>query len=255
MPRRALFGIKDLFTTVNALGGAVAICLCIDGKPFAAGCAILLGYIGDLLDGWVARKLGTSNAFGAEYDTISDHLSHVIAPGAIVYLVYRDAPLGLPPFATKVVAITIAAAIMISASIRHARNAVRPVRFKGVWAGLPRTVLGMSAIGLANSSLLPFVPGGWWLGAGYILAASAATLSHVPYPSHHLTRRHWPIVRLLVLAFIATTFVLAIVAPRYLFDVLFFWMAGYSGAAWISISADERRSYREAVVRAKEGTE
>lgn len=61
-----LFGIKDLFTTINALGGAVAIFLCIEGEPYWAGMAMLLGYLlGDTLDGWVARMLGTSNDFGA----------------------------------------------------------------------------------------------------------------------------------------------------------------------------------------------
>ena len=79
------FGIKDLFTTINLLGGIVAICLCIDGEPFLAGISVMIGYLcGDTLDGYVARKLGTSNQFGAEYDTISDHLSHIVAPAAIV---------------------------------------------------------------------------------------------------------------------------------------------------------------------------
>lgn len=91
-----MFGIKDVFTTINAMGGVVAICLCVDGRPFAAGVAMLLGYLcGDTVDGWIARKLGTSNQFGAEYDTIADHLSHCIAPGAIVYTVYRQADLGM----------------------------------------------------------------------------------------------------------------------------------------------------------------
>ena len=31
------FGIKDLFTTINLLGGVVAICLCIDGQPYWDG--------------------------------------------------------------------------------------------------------------------------------------------------------------------------------------------------------------------------
>ena len=53
-----MFGIKDIFTTINVLGGAIAICLCVDGRPFEAGLAVMLGYaIGDPLDGWVARKL------------------------------------------------------------------------------------------------------------------------------------------------------------------------------------------------------
>ena len=86
-----MFGIKDVFTSINLLGGVVAICLCIAGKPFEAGVAVVVGYLcGDALDGFVARRLGTANQFGAEFDSISDHTAHVIAPAAIVYTVYKD---------------------------------------------------------------------------------------------------------------------------------------------------------------------
>ena len=108
-----MFGIKDIFTTINLLGGVVAICLCIDGEPFYAGISVMLGYLcGDTLDGYVARKLGTSNAFGAEYDTISDHLSHIVAPAAIVYTVYKDVDL-LPKPWDQVLAIGLAASIIV----------------------------------------------------------------------------------------------------------------------------------------------
>src|SRR4051794_18007200 len=137
-----MFGIKDIFTIINLLGGIVAMCLCVDGEPYWAGISILLGYIcGDTLDGYIARRLGTANQFGGEFDTISDHLSHVIAPAVIVYTVYKDTHL-LPGRWNQVLAIALAASIIISVSIRHARNIVAPVEFKGVWAGLPRTVLG-----------------------------------------------------------------------------------------------------------------
>ena len=83
-----MFGIKDIFTTINLMGGVVAVCLCIEGHPYAAGISILIGYAaGDMVDGWVARKLNSANQFGAEYDTISDHMSHIVAPAAIVYTV------------------------------------------------------------------------------------------------------------------------------------------------------------------------
>ena len=46
-----MFGIKDIFTTINVLGGVVGICLCIDGRPFEASVAIMIGYaVGDTLD-------------------------------------------------------------------------------------------------------------------------------------------------------------------------------------------------------------
>lgn len=246
-----MFGIKDLFTTINLLGGIVGICLCIDGQPYWAGVSVMLGYLcGDTLDGYVARRLGTSNQFGSEFDTIADHLSHVIAPAAIVYTVYKDVGI-LPAPWSQVLAIALAASLIIAVSIRHARNIVAPVEYKGVWSGLPRSVLGFMAIGYCNAQLAPYAPGGWWLGVVLIPVMAIATLTYLPFPSHHIKRRHyWYVNAVITLAFVATIGIW-IAYPRFGFDVLFFWMAGYSLSAWMSLSADERAAYGRAVAQAK----
>jgi phosphatidylserine synthase len=242
-----MFGIKDIFTTINLLGGIVGICLCIDGRPFEAGLAVMAGYIfGDTLDGYVARKLKSANAFGAEFDTIADHTSHVIAPAAIVYTVYRDVGL-LPAPWNQVLAIALASSLVISVSVRHARNIVSPVNYKGVWAGLPRSVLGFLAIGYCNATLAPHAPGGWWLGVVLIPAMGIATLTYLPFPNHHMKRSHFWYVNILIALFFATTLGLVVVNPKFFFDVLFFWMAGYSMSAWMSLTPEERVAYRDTV--------
>ncbi len=247
-----MFGIKDIFTTINLLGGIVAICLCIDGQPYWAGVSVMLGYLlGDMLDGWVARRLGTSNDFGSEFDTIADHLSHVVAPAAIVYTVYKDVD-QLPAARSQVLAIGLASSLIVSVSIRHARNIVAPIKFKGVWSGLPRSVLGFLAIGYCNAQLAAHVPGGWWLGVVLIPAMGVATLTYLPFPSHHLSRPfHW-IERIVISLSFAATIGIWLVYPRFGFDVLFFFMAGYSLSAWIMLTPDERVAYGRAVAQAKE---
>lgn len=238
------FGIKDIFTTINAMGGVVAICLCIEGQPFWAGVAMLLGYLfGDTLDGWVARRLGTSNQFGAEYDTIADHLAHCIAPGAIVYTVYRGVDLGLPPLAQQILAIFLGGSIMVTASIRHARNIVRPIEIKGVWAGLPRTVLGFLGVAYVNAELAPHIIGGWWFGVVVIPLSCVIALTYLPFPSHRMGRIHHGYVRFFILAAFATTIVIGVMYPRFVFDILWFWMMGYSLGAWMSMTAEERGKY------------
>jgi phosphatidylserine synthase len=246
-----MFGIKDLFTTINLLGGVVAIAFCIDNQPFNAGLAVLAGYaFGDTLDGYVARKLGTSNEFGAEFDTIADHTSHVIAPAAIVYTVYKDVGLVPEPWG-HILAVALAASMVVTVSVRHARNIVAPVSFKGVWTGLPRTVLGFWAIGYCNAALAPHAPGGWWLGVVLIPAISLATLTYLPFPSHHIARGHvWYVKVIIVLFFLATIGIL-FVNRLFFFDVLFFWMAGYSMSAWMSLTPDERKAHRAAVAETK----
>ncbi len=249
--KRGMFGIKDVFTSINLLGGVVGIALCIDGQPFEAGIAVILGYMfGDAVDGWVARKLGTANEFGAELDTIADHTSHVIAPAAIVYTVYKDVGLVAAPWG-QVLAIALAMSMVLAVSIRHARNIVAPVAYKGVWAGLPRTVLGFWATGYCNAKLAPDVPGGWWLGVAIIPVLGLATLTYLPFPSHHIARRHYWWVNGLLLLFLVSTMGSMLLAHEYVFDVIFVIMTIYSFIAWTSLTADERREYNAAVALAK----
>ena len=83
------FGVKDLFTLVNLMGGVAAIVFVIQGNLPAAGMALLLGFLlGDNLDGPVARMTKTSNKFGGELDTTTDHFVQAIAPAVIVYAAY-----------------------------------------------------------------------------------------------------------------------------------------------------------------------
>ncbi len=246
------FGIKDIFTTINLLGGVVAICLCINGEPYWAGLSVMIGYFcGDTIDGWIARKLGTANQFGGEYDTISDHLSHVIAPAAIVYTVYKDVGL-LPHPWNQVLAMGLAASIIVSVSIRHARNIVAPVNVKGVWAGLPRSVLGFWAIGYVNATLAPHAPGGWWFGVVLIPLMSLATLTYLPFPSHRIARQHRLAWRLVALLFVGGTFAALILSPNFFFDVQFFFMAGYSLSSWMGLTKDELVSYKATVAETKQ---
>jgi phosphatidylserine synthase len=250
MPKR-MFGIKDLFTTINLMGGVVAMCLCVDGKPFEAGLSIMIGYLcGDTLDGYIARKLGTQNDFGGEFDTIADHTSHVIAPAVVVYTVYKDLPL-LPAPWNKLLAIALAGSLIFAVSVRHARNIVKPVSYKGVWVGLPRSVLGFLAIAYCNARLAPHAPGGWWLGVVLIPFMGYATLTYWPFPSHHLTKGLRPAAVTAALIAFASTVVVGFIKREFFFDLLFFWMAGYCMSAWMSLSVEERKAYRETVAKAR----
>ena len=250
-----MFGIKDIFTTINLMGGVVAVCLCIDGQPYWAGIAILVGYLaGDTVDGWVARKLNSANKFGAEYDTIADHMSHIIAPAAIVYTVYRDAQLVPAPW-DQILAIALAGSIITAASVRHARNTVVSVSYRGVWGGLPRSVLGFTAMAYVNAGLAPYLPGGYWVGVVLIPLISAWTLTHWPFANHHFPRKHFFYVRWLVYLFFVALPLSAIFAPTFFFDIQFFFFLGYSLTAWMALTPDEHTEYRQAVRAAREAAQ
>jgi phosphatidylserine synthase len=248
-----LFGIKDLFTTINLLGGAVGILLCLHDRPFAAGISVLLGYmLGDSIDGWVARKLNTANRFGAEYDVIADHLAQGIAPGVIVYTVYRGADLGLSSTATEAVAVALGCAVIIAASVRHARNTVQPVDFPSAWVGLPRSAGGLLAIAYVDASLAPFAFGGMWLGVFLIPVICWASLSHQPFVKHRLPRRHLLAARIFIALFFLTNFAVLAWRPAFIFDLVFFWFSGYALSSWMALTREERAEFRAAVVRARQ---
>jgi phosphatidylserine synthase len=256
-PRR-MFGLKDVFTTLNCLSGAIAIILCVEGRPFAAGVSILLGWAADALDGQVARWTNTQNRFGGEYDTISDHLAHVIAPAAIVFTVYKDqgAALGVPPQVAWWLAVALGGMIMVAGSVRHARNLVRPVSYKGIWCGLPRTMIGFLAIGYANSVFLWQLPGGGWIGVAIAILSCVFTLTYIPFASHHLVRSFTTFTRVAVASCVLSLIGFLVWKPVYVFDVLLFWSVGYSLAATrVGLTADERAQWAELVAAAKARTD
>ena len=170
----------------------------------------------------------------------------MIAPAAIVYTVYKDVGL-LPAPWNQVLAIALASSLIIAVSIRHARNIVAPVNYKGVWAGLPRSVLGFLAIGYCNATLAPYAPGGWWLGVVLIPAMALATLTYLPFPSHHIKRSFFWYVWVVIVFTFGSTIAMVFIYPKFFFDVLFFFMAGYSLSSWMSLTPEERVEYRRSV--------
>ncbi len=246
--RSRMFGIKDVFTTINCLGGVLAIILSIEGHPFEGGLAIIIGYIcGDAVDGWVARKLGTANAFGAEFDTISDHLAHTIAPAAVTYAVYADSSLVASELGNQIIGGVLAAMLMVTASIRHARNVVQVVSYKGIWSGLPRPVMGFLTLGFVLSATVSHFPVALWAGLGLIPLICWAALTRLPFANHHLPRKHYAFVRFLI----ALTFAVLIGAiafyPRILFDLLFIAIFLYTVGSASILTRQERADYRAAV--------
>jgi len=240
---RRMFGVKDLFTAVNALAGVAALVFCADGNWLWASYAVMAGYAADLVDGSVARALREANRFGAEFDTAADFVTQAVAPALIVYLAYRDgaAALGLAPRAAQILGAALAAALIVPACARYARRNVRPVAVDFAWIGLPQTVASFVALGLVNSTALRVVPGGLWAGVVIVPALAALELSNVPYKNHRGRRRNFPHVRLLIGGFVVTSAAAFLFAPRLAWDVLLFWTLGYVVTARFALTPEERR--------------
>ncbi len=231
------FGLKDLFTLVNLAGGVVSIWLSFHGRVEAASAAIMIGYLGDGLDGPVARLTGRQNRFGSELDTIADHMAQCVAPAFVAYVAFRQ--LG------ELVGLGLAFLVVATGSIRHARSAAEHFAFDLCWNGMPRPVAAFLIVAFVNSHFRSLLPAGDWIGVGVVVAVSVANLLPIPFLSHHGRRLQWW-VRTAIVASFALCILLGIFAHRYMWDALFVIIFGYSLTSWVPMSRQERAAYFQA---------
>ena len=76
-----------------------------------------------------------------------------------------------------------------------------------------------------------------------ITAFSLLNLLPIPYMTHRGKRKMQLHVQLLVFSFLVTPVAAFFLAPNYVFDVLFFWMLGYTLTGWIPIYPEEKRAF------------
>jgi phosphatidylserine synthase len=234
------FGAKDLFTLVNLLGGIFAVHFVVVGQPTFAGYALLAGYLlGDTLDGPVARLTRTSNKFGSEFDTATDHFVQGIAPALIVYAVYARA-------GQTVTGIVLMALLITCATIRQALFSVAKMGDPLMYTGLPRTVSGYGAMAYVLSSFFfGMNPVRYTLGGFVIPALALMNLLPIPYMTHRGGRRMQTPVKVLVIGFLVLPAATLLLAHQYAFDVLFVFTAGYAAFAWIPIYPHEKKAFFE----------
>ena len=234
------FGAKDLFTLVNLLGGVFAIHFVVSGEPAFAGYALLAGYmLGDTLDGPIARLTRTSNKFGSEFDTATDHFVQAIAPAVIVYAVYARG-------GHASAGIALMALVIACATVRQALFSVAKMGDPLMYTGLPRTVSGYGAMAYVLSSFFfGMNPLRYTLGGFVIPALALMNLLPIPYMTHRGGRRMQTPVKVLVIGFLVLPAATLLLARQYAFDVLFVFTAGYAAFAWLPIYPHEKKAFFE----------
>lgn len=231
------FGLKDLFTLGNLLGGVASICLSIQGELWWASLAVMLGYLGDVLDGPVARLTGRTNRFGTELDNIADHTAQCVAPAFVVYLAYRGVSVYM--------GFGLAALLVIAGSVRHARAASAKFSYDLAWNGMPRPVAAFLTIAFVNSQLFQQMPGGRWLGVGLVVLVSLLNLLPLPYLNHHGRRLQWWVKATVAFWFVSCALVVLLLS-RWFWDLLLLYVLAYALGSWMPMSRSERREFFEA---------
>jgi CDP-diacylglycerol--serine O-phosphatidyltransferase len=230
------FGVKDLFTMINLLGGVLGIYFAATGDIASAGYAILAGYFfGDALDGPVARATGTGNRFGSEFDSAADHIGQGIAPAVVLFAAYHKIGLtGLGVF--------LMAALIVTASIRQARFNVAKFDMPLTYCGLPRTVSGFIALAYPSSTLFATAVGPS-LGVAVIVLTALLNLIPIPYMTHRGGRKMQAWVKVLVVSFLVLPIASFFFARQSTFDIMFTYGIGYACLAWLPVRPEERRAF------------
>ncbi|HTV60282.1 MAG TPA: phosphatidylcholine/phosphatidylserine synthase [Verrucomicrobiae bacterium] len=86
--RRGVYILPSAFTVANILCGYYAVLATLDGSVVNldnASRAIGLAILFDSFDGRVARAMGTTSAFGREFDSLADVISFGMAPAFLAY--------------------------------------------------------------------------------------------------------------------------------------------------------------------------
>lgn len=134
-----------------------------------AGIVFAIASITDLLDGYVARKLGQTSKFGEFLDPVADKLMVAVA---LVLLVQADPRVSLAIVAAIIIGreITVSALREWMASIGQSRNVAVS------WAGKLKTTLQMVGIGFMLYQRPMFRQDVYELGFLFLLAAAGMTL-------------------------------------------------------------------------------
>lgn len=83
--------VPSLLTLMNLVCGSIAIILVFPKTPGlqAASYFVFAAAIFDFVDGWAARKLNATSAFGKELDSLADVVSFGVAPAIIMFELLR----------------------------------------------------------------------------------------------------------------------------------------------------------------------
>ena len=178
--------IPFFFTFANALFGFLSIIQALEENYTAAIYCLMCAALMDLLDGRIARKMGTTSLLGAELDSLADAISFCLAPCILLYAWYPGT-IGY----TGIIAL----GLYISAGIfRLAKFNVTSEQQSTNFIGLPTPIAAFFVISLVlyshwilNHSLSFLL----YKRIPFILVASIAFLmiSSIPFPSFKKSHR------------------------------------------------------------------
>ncbi len=222
-----LLRLKDIFTIGTIVCGFLALALASE-NIFLASLMILFGFFLDAFDGFYSRLTKTANKFGAEFDRIADLIIYSVAPGILLFFVYKSYNVYL--------AVLVGSLPLIFGSIRLARFNLKRIEYPGYWIGFPRPASALAIVGFVNSHL--FLNFNLMLsGLFFVLILSIANVSLIPYIGHH--ERKFSTLQKTILFGIVILLLVSIIFD-FVWDCLFLLGLIYLISPWILVSRKDR---------------
>lgn len=188
MRNRLRCAAPSLVTYAALACGFTAIVLAAEGHLGWAGLFILMAYITDALDGFVARKLNAASAFGLQLDSLADVVDLGLAP---VFLSYKhiQANMAVPGW----LAAALGFPYIMGGAFRLARYNLLAAEKEGKsdqTVGLTISTSGaLLTLAVLTSRAYPRVAGFLILPA--MVALPLLMVSRIRFPEFHVVFKHW----------------------------------------------------------------
>ena len=174
--KKGLYILPHLFTFGNAFFGFCSLIFAARGEHAIAAHLILFGALMDMLDGRIARYLGTTSLFGVQLDSLSDVLSFCCAP-AFLYYSWLLSRWGL-------IGAMISFLFVMAGMIRLARFNLIHDKQTLFFLGLPTTMAGCFLVTvLLNAERVTHYQYANVAGSLLIIALSYLMVSTLPFPA------------------------------------------------------------------------
>ena len=208
--RRGLYLIPHLFTLGNAFFGFASIIFAANHDFITASYFILLGALMDMLDGRVARFIGTTSIFGMQLDSLCDAISFCLAPAFLVYQ-WELNKIGFTGFIAS-------SFFLLAGLLRLARFNITQEKQTIFFMGVPVTIAGCFLATMFLNTKSSFVMQPYYLPTLFFLVIALAFLmiSTIRFPTFKHVNKSWYTFTSLI----GTAFVVAMGLIKVLFLIL-----------------------------------
>ena len=201
--QRLTFFLPNIFTGLNLACGFASLILSHRGNFFGAAVLVILGGLLDLVDGKIARIMGSESAFGEQFDSMSDLVSFGLAPA---FLIYNYSLASLSRLGGVV-----AFFYVLCASLRLARfNANIEKISPNFFQGLPSPGAAIAIVGYVFlGDIIGVLQELSWLALSYTVLYSVLMISNLPFCSFKdsdWVRKHKKGVLILIFLLLALLF-------------------------------------------------